>query len=97
MIQLDLQKLELLGKKYLIDFVVGKVKQKQEELTYRYYVTEALMLITKNTAHYEGSKYMTVSYREMTENKPIEPQRSSEDIKNNICNMLNSLGKEKSK
>ena len=52
------------------------------------------MLISKNTAQYEGSKYMSISYRDIFENKPAESQRSSEDIKESICSMLDSLGKE---
>lgn len=64
-----------------------------EEL-YKIYVTDALQIISENTARYSGGKSMSKRYWDFMNTADNEPQRTSEDIIESIGNDLDLLGKE---
>lgn len=63
----------------------------KEEL-FRVYVTDALKILTSNTAKYAGGEYLKKTYREAVNPKP-EETRSADEI---IANIKSKLGGESS-
>ena len=59
-------------------YAISRYKASQREETYRILVSESLKMITENTAIFEGSKTITVSYADLI--KPPKPQEKPEDI-----------------
>lgn len=98
MIDIDINKIALLGKQYIFDFIIARIKAEQKEFLYRVYVTDTLKAITQNTANFAGGSTMSIRYRDIIETSPNEPQRSSEEIISSICAQLGELeGKEDEK
>lgn len=95
MIDIDINKIALLGKQYIFDFIIARIKAEQKELIYRVYITDALKAITQNTANFAGGSTIGIRYLEMINPRDNEPCRSSEDIISSICAQLGELeGKE---
>ena len=63
----------------------------KEEL-FRTYVTDALKILTGNTARFAGGDYLKIAYREAIHPKP-EETRSADEI---IANIKSKLGGEPS-
>ena len=83
-IRLDL--LELFGSGYVIDHCIAvfskeqeEAKKQEEEKRYRYYLTDCLKLITENTAKYAGGSYLTISFRDIMDPKPVI-EKSGDEI-----------------
>ena len=51
-----LELLDLLGREYVIEHCVQVLKDVAEERRYRAYVTDALMVLTENTARFAGGR-----------------------------------------
>lgn len=81
----------MFGEEYIWQAISQKYSEYQKEHFYRCYITEALRLITENTAHISDGKIISVSYRDIIENGNNEPQRTSDDIINSIKNKINEM------
>lgn len=64
---------------YLASLPVSVKKQVMDE-AYREYVTEALRIISENTAKYAGGGYMKARYADIVRPKPEETRTGSEII-----------------
>lgn len=56
--------LDLYGKAYVIEHCIDAYAQMMEDRRYRAYVTDALMIMTENTAKFAGGKHMTTRWIE---------------------------------
>lgn len=79
-IRLDM--LEVCGRGYVIDHCIASLRRRNRELEFRVYVTDALKLISENTAKYVGGSYMPSRFAEKY--LPEKKQLSSEEVKKNI-------------
>lgn len=71
--------------KHIMAFVTEKIKEKQEEMTYRIYVTDALKALTGSTVRF---------YDLVADDEP-KPEKTSEQIKAEIFDVFKKLGGEK--
>lgn len=81
----------MFGEEYIWQAISQKHSEYQKEHFYRCYITEALRLITENTANISGGKIISVSYRDVIENSNNEPQRTSEEIINDMKKKINEM------
>lgn len=94
--------LEILGRRYVIDHCVLRLKQISEYEAYRTYITDALQGITNNTARLvnkDGMVIMSKRFADMISNKKNDPididtEQKAQEIKLRISNLLDKLGKE---
>lgn len=74
-------------------YVEEKLKQNEYDSTYRFFISEGIKILTKNTAGGEERNIMQYSYGEWLANKKIpEEKRTAEEIKKQIKEKLNTLG-----
>lgn len=71
--------------KHIINYVKGKIEEKQEEKIYRVYVTDMLKALT-------GA---SVRYYDLISNEDKKVQKTSEQIKSEIFDVFKKLGGEK--
>ena len=69
----------------MIDHVLSFQKQKYEETRYRMYITDALKLISENTAKFVGGSYIAARWYEKKDND----QRSGDEIAKDIIKRAN--------
>ena len=55
-------------------YVNTRFREKRRERAYRFYVGEALRIISENTARIGGGEYMTATLADITGENPTEPQ-----------------------
>ena len=68
-----------MGIGYVIEHYIAYFKKEQHEKAYKFYVTDALRLITENTAKANGGRYLQARYVEYVE--PIkEETRTAEEV-----------------
>lgn len=72
-------------------YVRTRFEVEQRELTYRFYVTNALKIITENTAKMGGGQYMKDRFCDIV-TPPIEDDRSGAEIAENIKEKLKRIG-----
>lgn len=78
----------------MIEYSVALAKQNREKERYRNYVTDALKLITENTAKSVAGEYIPVRFFEDKISKKKEkPQKTSKEIINNISSKITNIGK----
>lgn len=70
-------------------YVMARFEEKQRELAYRIYVTDALRSISENTAKFGGGGYMKVRFADIIMPHP-EDDRTSEEIISHIREKLRS-------
>lgn len=79
-----------MGIGYVIENYIAFFKKEQQEKLYKSYITDALRLITENTAKAYGGSYMKIRYSEM-----IVPQkeetRTADEVIWNLKNKLERL------
>ena len=56
--------MNLYGRKYVIEHVVTEFQLDMEDRRYKAYITDALMILTKNTANFAGGNYLNVRWGE---------------------------------
>jgi hypothetical protein len=82
------------GKGYVIDYCIAFFRKIEEEEVYRIYVTDALQVISQNTANLAGGKTIGIRYYDI-----IKPQQKEEanadEIINRIKDKLSKMGSEK--
>lgn len=69
-----------MGTKALLSALPVLLKKQRREKAYRVYVTDALKIITENTAKYASGNYMKVRYLDFEDPKPPETRTSDEII-----------------
>ena len=69
----------MVGIGYVIEHYIAFFKKEQEEKAYKCYVTDALRLITENTAKASGGSYLRARYAEI-----IEPQKEEKRTANEV-------------
>lgn len=92
-IRLDL--VEMIGWRYVIEHCISSFLKLQEERAYRTYVTDALMLISENTANISSGKYMNKHFSEIYENdkqNEEEKKPTAEEVKNRIKSKFRKKG-----
>lgn len=82
--------LELIGIGYVIEHYIAFFKKEQHDKAYRNYVTDALRIITENTAKAHGGSYLQARYSELIE--PIkEEKRTADEVIENLKEKLRRL------
>lgn len=81
---------------YIFDCITSGLKKQAEEKTYRIYLTDALRVISENTATLSKGKYIPIRYCDMVYNTHNEQQRSSEDIISSVKENLRRMRGENS-
>ena len=61
-------------------YVLAKYRREQEDKAYRIYVTDALRLISENTASSVGGKYITARFADVIAPPKEEDNRTCEEI-----------------
>lgn len=79
-ISCDIDKLELFGIEYLYQFI----QQYINERNYKIYVTDTLKMIAENTAKMNGGSVPNMRYIELVERKPVEKEKSADEIINEV-------------
>jgi hypothetical protein len=70
----------MMGIGYVIEHYIAFFKKEQQEKAYQVYVTDALRIITENTAKANGGTYLQARYVEMIEPKEEETRTANEVI-----------------
>ena len=82
--------LELLGIGYVIEHYIAFFQKEQEEKTFKVYVSDALRLISENTAKQVGGSYISARYCDIIEPKKQE-ERTAEEVITDIKEKLRRL------
>lgn len=61
-------------------YVIAQYRREQEDKAYRIYVTDALRLISENTASSVGGKYITARFADVIAPPKEEDNRTCEEI-----------------
>lgn len=91
-IRLDL--VEMIGWRYVIEHCISSFLKLQEERAYRTYVTDALMLISENTANISNGKYMNKHFSDIYEKgeQKEEKKPTAEEVKEKIKSKFRKKG-----
>lgn len=79
--------LELFGKSYVVDHCIAFFREESEKDRLIYYVTDALMYISENTANQHGGKAISKRFYDLKNGEP-EETRTPDEIINSIKNKL---------
>ena len=80
-----------MGARALLSALPVLLKKQAQEQAYRIYVTDALKIITENTAKYSGGNYMKIRYYDLENPKP-EENRTPEEIIGNMKEKIARIG-----
>lgn len=69
-----------MGVRALLSALPALLKKQDQEQAYRVYVTDALKIITENTAKYASGSYMKARYCDLENPKPAETRTPKEII-----------------
>ncbi len=72
----------MLGKEFLINYIIKRHSFEQKELAFKIYVTDALYALAR----------LNKRYFDIIDKRHNEPQRTSEEIVESICAQLDKLG-----
>lgn len=59
--------------------MLSKIEEYEEEMAYRFYITDALKLTCENTAKISGGTFLSTSFKDIVLKKP-EDTRTGEEI-----------------
>lgn len=77
---LNFDLLEIMGIGYVIEHYIAFFQKEQRERMFKAYITDALRLITENTAKQVGGSYLTARYADIIEPKKEEKRTANEII-----------------
>lgn len=82
--------LDLFGSGYVIDHCISVFSTKQEEMLYRIYLTDALKVISENTAKMvQEGKYLPKRYADLIEKKNRkEDERTGDEIADEVIEFI---------
>lgn len=69
----------------------ARFEQEQESSAFRIYLTDALKVLSENTARFGGGSSMRLRYAEIIDRTPPDT-RTPEEVIGNIKNKLSKLG-----
>lgn len=76
----------------MIDHCVGFFQRRQEEKQYRIYITDALKVLTENTAKMFGGATIKMRYAELIDTEPQkEETRTADEVVDSIKEKLEKL------
>lgn len=85
----------MFGEDYIWQYIKQEFEKEQQETIYRVYLTDALQIISENTAHLGGGKAMGKRYWDIIDNGADEPQRTSDEVIATITKQIAEMaGKE---
>ena len=70
----------MIGIGYVIEHYIAFFKKEQQEKAYKVYITDALRVITENTAKMNGGSYIQARYAEIIEPRKEEKRTANEVI-----------------
>ena len=70
----------MIGIGYVIEHYIAYFKKEQQEKAYKMYVTDALKMITENTAKQAGGSYITTRYADIIAPGKEESRTANEVI-----------------
>lgn len=79
--------LDLFGKGYVVEHCIAFLQRQRKQEELMFYVTDALMYITQNTANMAGGKSIAKRYYELLNPEP-EETRTAQDIIDSIRSKL---------
>lgn len=71
-------------------YVMARYEVYQRELAYRIYVTDALRIISENTARFGGGGYVKARFADIVNPKPEDP-RTHDEVVEHIRGKLRNL------
>lgn len=75
-------------------YVSSRIDQKLHDDIYRFYVTNALKILTTNTAKFAGGTELTKTYREIISNDAVQSEEQQEkEAQDIIKNMKAKIAK----
>lgn len=75
-------------------YVSSRINQKLHDDIYRFYVTNALKILTTNTAKFAGGTELTKTYREIISNDTVQSEEQQEkEAQDIIKNMKAKIAK----
>lgn len=69
--------LDLYGREYVITHAVAEINERAEARRYRAYITDALMVMTENTAKFVGGSYVKTRW---LKDKELEDERTGDEV-----------------
>lgn len=62
-------------------YVESKLKSKQQDDTYRIYLTDALKAISESASKFAGGQYMNLRYADLSQSEPAKKEEQEEDTR----------------
>ena len=59
-------------------YVEARLKQNQQDETYRIYLTDALKAISESASKFAGGQYMNLRYAELTTSEPAKEEKEED-------------------
>lgn len=82
----------MMDKGYVIDYCIAFIRREEEEKVYKIYLTDALRLISENTAKMVGGSYLQKRYIDLTDTPTEEKKElTADEIINNLKNKLRKI------
>ena len=72
--------MEIVGIGYVIEHYIAYFQKEQKEKAFKIYITDALRILTENTAKQSGGSYLTARYADLIEPKKEETRTGNEII-----------------
>ena len=66
--------------KAFLRYATARLSERQKDMAYRFYVTDALRMVTENTAKYGKGSYIKTRFYDVMHPKPEEIRTSDEII-----------------
>lgn len=84
--------LDLLGRQYLIDYVVLRWVKDQEEKLFKVYMTDGIKNINEPISNFFGGMIFKERYYDLMNRKEVkDPSETAEEIKSRIVSKLAAL------
>ena len=72
---------------------MARHRQNQRDMAYRVYVTDALRILTENTARYYGGRYLTQDFAASLRREPVD-NRTGDEIAADVIKKAGLVVKE---
>lgn len=79
--------------KLFLRYVSSRIDKKFNDDIYRFYITNALKILTTNTAKFAGGTELTKTYREIISNDTVSEEQQEKEAQDIIKNMKAKIAK----